>query len=96
MNADTIIVLDPVAKSASKEIPAAKRLAELKGKTIGILWNSKPNGDILFESIGELMTQRYHISNIIWRRKSGADIPGTEFINELAEEADAVICGQGD
>lgn len=89
-------VLDPTARAQARDIPIASRLDNLKGKVLGILWNTKPNGDILLRRIQERLSERFHLSDTIWRQKSRAAIPGTDIIKEFADTVDAVINGPGD
>jgi hypothetical protein len=91
-----ITLLEPIASTASKQIPLSRRLASLNNKTIGILWNTKPNGDILLRRIHELLSEKYKINGVIWRQKVLSDRPATQEIKELALSADLIINGQGD
>jgi hypothetical protein len=36
----------------------AARLTTLEGKTVGLKWNEKPNGNIVLDRIAELLTQQ--------------------------------------
>jgi hypothetical protein len=96
VNQRTVTILDPVARNTMKELQGALRLNDLNGKTLGILWNSKPNGDILLHRIEEVLMERYKLAGAIWRKKPAADIAGTDLARELVLNADAVINGQGD
>ncbi len=97
MGQGTITVLNPAAGSFAKELPVAGRLHDLNGKVLGILWNSKPNGDILLRRIQTVLAQRFNLAGIIWQQKPRADIPVTkEVLKELTLKADFIIAGQGD
>jgi hypothetical protein len=75
----------------------ASRQANVQGRTVGFLWNSKPNGDILFGRLEELLRQKYEITGTIYRRKPTASIPASkQALDELAEKADVVVVGLAD
>jgi hypothetical protein len=64
---------------------------------LGFLWNSKPNGDILFAQLEELLRQKYEIAGAIYQRKPTASIPASkQALDELAAKADAVVVGLAD
>jgi hypothetical protein len=75
----------------------AQRLANLGGRKIGFLWNSKANGDTLFSRLEELLRQKYEVSGAVHRQKPDASIPAeVQVYDDLANSADAVILGLGD
>ncbi len=93
----TIVVLDPTAKPRELRHAMAPRLPDLRGRAVGFLWNSKPNGDILFARLEELLRQKYEITNIMHRRKPTASVPATkQDVDELAASCHAVVVGLGD
>ena len=93
----TIIVLDPTAKPRELRHTMAPRLPDLRGRKVGFLWNSKPNGDILFDRLEVLLRQKYEITDSVHRRKPTASVAGTkDDIDELAASCHAVIVGLGD
>ena len=96
MGQGVITVLDPTGRAVSKEFRRAPRLADLNRKVLGLLWNGKPNGDILLRRIQESLADRFNLSGVIWRKKPAVDVPAKEILRELALEADVVINGQGD
>ena len=61
----SIFVLDPTAPPRELRHTMAPRPSDLRGKSVGFLWNSKPNGDILFDRLEELLRQKYEIINSI-------------------------------
>ena len=92
-----IEVLNPTAPPRELRTDMAPRLPDLRGRDIGFLWNSKPNGDILFGRLEELLRQKYEIASAIYRRKPTASIPATaQHVNELATSVQATVVGLGD
>ena len=93
----TIVVLDPTAKPRELRHAMAPRLPDLRGRKVGFLWNSKPNGDILFARLEELLREKFEITDSVHRRKPTASVAATkDDIDELAASCHAVIVGLGD
>ena len=75
----------------------AARQPDIRGGSVGFLWNSKPNGDILFSRLEELLRQKYEITSFVHRRKPTSSVPATqEVLDELASSVQAVVVGVGD
>ena len=93
----TIVVLDPSAPPRDIRRAMASRLPDLGGRSVGFLWNSKPNGDTLFARLEDLLREKYEIAGTLHRRKPHASIPAEEQVyDDLAASADAVVLGLGD
>ena len=93
----TITVLDPTAPPRELKIPMALRPDDLRGRTVGFLWNSKPNGDALFSRLEELLREKYEITLTSHQRKPTASIPADQsVVDELATSVDAAVVGLGD
>ena len=92
-----LIVLDPTAAPREMVLAMAPALNGLGGRSLGFLWNSKPNGDLLFQRLEKLLREKYEIADVIHRRKPTASLPATDSVlDELAESAQAVIVGLAD
>ncbi len=90
----TITVLSPAAASLTGKVSAARRPGSLNGKVMGILWNGKPNGDIMLRRVQEQLTQRLGLAGSVWKEKPGAAHPADKaVIAELASKADFVVVG---
>ena len=90
-------LLDPTAKPRDDEKPLAPRPAELRGKRVGILDNTKSNADILMRHMATMLCEQYGAADVVHRRKTHAAIGATEaLLDELAESCDLVILGSGD
>ena len=93
----TLVVLDPTAPPREVRETMAPRLPHLQGKAVGFLWNSKPNGDILFCRLEELLRQKYEVSAVTYKNKPTASAGATEqVLEELAASCEAVIVGLAD
>ena len=97
ISSGTIMVLDPTAPPRELSHSMALRPESLRGRTVGFLWNSKPNGDALFSRLEELLREKYEITMTSYQRKPTASLPADDkVIEELATTADAVVVGLGD
>ena len=92
-----LIVLDPTAAPREMVQAMAPVLDGLGGQSVGFLWNSKPNGDLLFERLEKLLREKYEIANVVYKRKPTASLPAKEdVIEELVASVQAVIVGLAD
>lgn len=93
----TITVLNPTAPPREVRYAMAERLSDIRGKSVGFLWNNKPNGDVLFGRLEELLRQKYEIKDVSYGKKPTASVPATdEVLDQLVASADAVVVGLGD
>jgi hypothetical protein len=91
----TLVVLDPVAPP--QHAPRAQTtLAGLVGKTVGFIDNAKPNFNLLVDDLGELLTGRYGVKQVIKHRKSGQVPVAETVLMDFAQRCDAVVTGSGD
>ena len=96
-SANRIVVLDPSAPPRILFHDMALRSTDLLGKRLGFLWNSKPNGDLLFGRLEQLLREKYELTDVVYRRKPTSSAPATpQVINELATSVDVAIVGLGD
>ncbi|MBI4312013.1 MAG: hypothetical protein HY681_09545 [Chloroflexi bacterium] len=94
---NTIWVLDPTALPRDARGGVAPRLPSLRGRAIGFLWNSKPNGDILFAELEGSLRRDYAIASAVLASKERSSIGATEdLIAGLSSRVSAVIVGIGD
>ena len=91
-----IEVLDPTAKTTVRQKRMASGLADLNGKTIGLVDNRKPNFDIFLERVEKILCRRFQFTDIVRLKKggTGATVPMTpEEMERLVPKCDAIICG---
>ncbi len=67
----------------------APRLTSLKGRTIGLLWNAKPNGDVALKRAGEVIQQ--HVPDVTIKFYSGSLPCRPELLQQTERECDAII-----
>jgi len=94
-----MIVLNPEgkARTSSQRISTPPRFADLSGKVVGLLDNSKPNADKLEERFAELLRERLDVAKVVRRRKFTAQQGAPrEYLDELAAQTDFILSGLGD
>lgn len=68
-------VVNPAGVKKVTPMELAPRLASLEGKTVGLKWNQKPNGNIFLDRIAELLKEK---------------VPGVKIIKFYEVEPDTV------
>ena len=93
---DELTVLDPTAEMEVERIPMAARPADLAGKRVGILDNSKERADEILRRIEERLKETAAVAAVVWRRKDfyTKQAP-TALIEDLARQCDVVISAVG-
>lgn len=88
-------VLDPTPERHGGEaVKTARRLDTMEGKTIGLLWNGKANGDLALKEAAARIEER--IPNVQFRLYSGSMPCSPALLAKLAEECDAAIACTAD
>ena len=92
-----IEVLVPVAEAKHGEMAMAQRPQKLNGKSVGFVWNHKPNGDHLLKNIEQALKEKFPLSETMMKTKPRASSPTPlEDIEELSTHCELVILGVGD
>ena len=91
------LVYEPVAPCLTQLRESRPPLDSLAGKVIGFIDNSKPNFNHLVEDLSRVLVEKHGVKRVIKRRKRSASQGVPEAVmNELVEQADAIITGSGD
>lgn len=94
-------VLDPVGSSPVTSTGDGAWRVDLRGQTLGVLWNGKPNADNLFRILARRLTETYGVAEVKWADK-GSEARGPAFpadedmLDRLSSGAIAVLTGSGD
>ncbi|HEU0074644.1 MAG TPA: hypothetical protein VFS30_11620 [Dehalococcoidia bacterium] len=92
-----MILLNPEGSSQEGRELLAPRPGSLDGKTLGLLSNSKLNADAVLYAIGELLSERYGVKEIVHRTKPSFSLPAPDAtFAEMVEGCDVVLAGVGD
>jgi hypothetical protein len=74
----------------------AKRPVSLAGKVVGLYDNTKEQGSIMLEVLGEELTSKYGVKGVITRRGRHYSRPApVEIVEEMAGKCDVVVCALG-
>lgn len=93
---DELGFIDPTAGGARATIPLAPRPMDLAGKVVGLLDNTKEQADVIFETVAEVLHDRYGVAKVIIRRKEAFSRPATEeLLNEMAKEVQVAAAALG-
>ncbi|MBI3127792.1 MAG: hypothetical protein HYZ11_09330 [Candidatus Tectomicrobia bacterium] len=88
--------VDPTAGGSKKSVPKAPRPAALSGKVVGLLDNTKEQADIILQTLGDLLRERYDVSKVVMRRKEHYSKPAPDdLIEDMAKEVDVAIAALG-
>ena len=88
--------IDPSAGGGKETILLAPRSTDLSGKVVGLLDNTKEQADIILQTVGEALCERYGVETLIIRRKEHYSKPAAaEIIEEMAGQVDVAIAGLG-
>ena len=94
---ESVLVYEPVAPCLTQPSQSRQPLDRLAGKVIGFIDNSKPNFNHLVEDLARVLIEKHGVQRVIKRRKRSASEGAPEAVmNELVEQADAIIAGSGD
>ncbi len=89
-------LLDPTL-APPRSTTLTPRLQSLAGKTIGVIWNGRPPGDVLFGKMFDVLRQKYAIKEVVFREKPFlGNVAPPEIFDELMSKCDAVVTGVGD
>ena len=69
----------------------------LAGKTLGLLENSKANSDKVLHELGQILTKKHGLKQVVYLSKHNASLPSKpEVIQDVLNEVDILITGVGD
>ena len=91
-------LVDPTGEDMdSGEFHLTRRPQDLRGKTLGLLENSKANSDKVLKELGRILDQEFEFREVLYFSKHNASLPTKpEVINEILERCDALLIGVGD
>jgi len=94
--ANDLPFIDPTAGGGKARIALAPRPMDLAGKTVGLLDNTKEQGDVILETVAAALRERFGVAKVIIRRKEHYSKPATdELIAEMAKEVQVVVAAVG-
>ena len=92
----TIRVLSPVGESKVSQTAPLPLPADLAGKTIGFLDNTKTNFDLLTRRMEALLRERHGLAGAVYARKVNAATPAPPEVLAALAGVDLVVTGSAD
>jgi 2-phospho-L-lactate transferase/gluconeogenesis factor (CofD/UPF0052 family) len=92
----TIRVLSPVAESKISQSAPLRLPADLHGKTLGILDNTKANFELLVRTMESLLRESHGLAGVLYARKANSSTPAPPEVLAAVKEADLVVTGSAD
>jgi len=91
-------LLDPTGESGrDTNTTLAPRPQSLKGLTVGLLDNTKPNGAVILRAVGRELQERYGVREIRMFRKGYFGTPVEEsVVNQMLHNCDFAVAAIGD
>jgi hypothetical protein len=88
--------IDPTRSGAKTKLDRAPRPMDLAGKVVGLLDNTKEQADIILETVGRSLREKYGVADVIIRRKEYYSRPATaELINDMANKVQVAVAAVG-
>lgn len=88
--------VDPTAGSRKAVVRPALRPEDLAGKVVGLLDNTKEQAELILQTIGGVLKERFGAKEVIFRKKEHYSKPADDaIIEEMALQCDVVICALG-
>ncbi len=91
------LLVDPTTQPIATSFSGAPRLNDLRGKRLGLIDDSKPNGKELLEELADLLKVRYGVADVMYDRKPSASKPADpKVIAKIGQGCDYAIVAIGD
>jgi hypothetical protein len=88
--------IDPTAGGGKAKLATAPRPMDLAGKVVGLLDNTKEQGELILQTIGDALRERHGVARVVVRRKEHYSKPATDaLIDEMAKEVQVAIAAVG-
>ena len=88
--------IDPTAGGDNARIARAPRPMDLAGKVVGLLDNTKEQGELILTTLGDALRERHGVARIVIRRKEHYSKPADPaIIDQIAQEAQVAIAAVG-
>lgn len=88
--------IDPTVGSGTAHIPLAPRPLDLTGKVVGLLDNTKEQGDVILQTVAEALCQHYGVAGVRLRRKEHYSKPAVPaLIDAMARDVHVAVVAVG-
>lgn len=88
--------IDPTAGDSEAKIAMAPRPMDLAGKVVGLLDNTKEQGALILETLGQALRERYGAARVVMLSKEHYSKPAAlTLIERMAKEVQVAIAAVG-
>jgi hypothetical protein len=88
--------IDPTAGGGRAKIAMTPRPIERAGQVVGLLDNTKEQGDVILQTIAVALREEHGVARVVIRRKEHYSKPAAaQIIDEMAQEVDVAIAAVG-
>ena len=88
--------IDPTRGGSKAKLQRAARPMDLAGKVVGLLDNTKEQGEVILQTIGDALREKHGVAKVVLRRKEHYSKPATDaLISEMAREVQVAIAAVG-
>jgi hypothetical protein len=93
----TVEIFSPIGRAAPQTSANRVAIGDLRGATIGVLDNTKPNAREIMAAVAHRVAEEFDAAEVIVERKqSAAQSAPPELIQRLTGAAHLVFAGSGD
>jgi hypothetical protein len=93
----TIEIFSPLGRAAARSQAELHPIPDLRGATIGVLDNTKPNARAVLEGVARRIAEDHGAAGVVIERKrSAAEGAPPDLIRKLSGAAHLVFAGSGD
>jgi hypothetical protein len=88
--------IDPTAGGGKAKVAYAPRPMDLAGKVVGLLDNTKEQGELILRTLGEALRENHGVAEVVMRRKEHYSKPASDtLIASMAQEVQVAIAAVG-
>jgi hypothetical protein len=88
--------IDPTAGSGTVQIPLAPRPVDLAGTVVALLDNTKEQGDVILQTVAEVLRERHGVASVLMRRKAHYSKPATPaLLDAMAQHVQVAVTAVG-
>ncbi|MPZ47215.1 MAG: hypothetical protein GEV05_28410 [Betaproteobacteria bacterium] len=93
---DELPFIDPTRGGSKVRLQRAPRPMDLAGKVVGLLDNTKEQGDLILAAVGEGLRERHGVAKVVSRRKAFFSRPADPaLLDEMANEVQVAVAALG-
>ena len=93
---DTLGFIDPTAGTGVTPIALAPRPLDLAGTVVGLLDNTKEQGDIILQTVGEVLRAQYGVARVLLQCKEHYSKPASiALLDAMAREVQVAVAAVG-